>query len=149
MPFFNRAQLDAYLKYRFSNCGENVEAVFSEQELDYIYQVSAGLPGGINTIGRSLMQQRLSDETSKSGHSVLLPFLLFIIVCVAAYYYYDSYYSIEDKSVSVEFIPVILGQETESEMTEGIDSTIPIRFESDPSDSLTLKLSEALADRDN
>ncbi|MFQ5658904.1 MAG: AAA family ATPase [Gammaproteobacteria bacterium] len=56
IPSFSRKQIGEYLDCRLSLCGKFKEYPFADKDIDRIYRVSAGLPGGINYLARQIMQ---------------------------------------------------------------------------------------------
>jgi len=87
MPSFSREQLGAYLKYRFSSCGDLTELPFDESDLNYLHTASSGLPGGINILARRLMQSRLiADEPIRSNSSIYLVIIVLLLGLVGYQY---------------------------------------------------------------
>jgi hypothetical protein len=90
MPGFSQEQISSYLKYRINSCGNSVELPFSDSELEYLYEASGGLPGGINVLARKLMQEQLEKKKpdKKQGGKLLL--LAGILLIITAYQYYEN-----------------------------------------------------------
>jgi len=58
LPSLSRSQSTEYIDTRLHAAGEISDYPFNEENLDYIYRISGGLPAGINIAARQLMQSR-------------------------------------------------------------------------------------------
>jgi type II secretory pathway predicted ATPase ExeA len=146
MPSFSLEQLSAYLKYRFSSCGDITELPFDESDLEYLHTASGGLPGGINILARRLMQSRLeSDKPVRSNVSIYL--IIILLLVVFAGYQYQQIDTLKDESqrkpveISNKSISANAGENDQVKIVEvdtvEIESTT--RYE-----PISLKLSETL-----
>jgi DamX protein len=90
MPCFTKDQIGAYLKYRFSSCGDNIEIPFSESEIEYIHKASGGLPGGVNILARQLMQANLNKDTGGKSYGGITFILILLLVSFTGYQYYEN-----------------------------------------------------------
>lgn len=90
MPCFSREQIQPYFSFRFSACGDGIEAPFTEEDIEYIHRASAGLPGGVNMLARQLMQETLNKHKSgKAGGSIAVLLSLLLLV-LAGYLFYEN-----------------------------------------------------------
>ena len=90
MPCFTKDQIGAYLKYRFSSCGDNIEIPFTESEIEYLHKASGGLPGGVNILARQLMQANLNKDISGKSYGGITFILILLLVSFAGYQYYEN-----------------------------------------------------------
>lgn len=151
MPFFNQQQVAAYIKYRFSSCGDDVDHPFDEEDLAYIYKASAGLPEGINILARDLMIKKAAEPEGTGTSSGLNTFLILLVIFLAGYLYYDNYHTTsvvaesglenrtDGKSVGKE---LLLENET---ATTDVSSPTTILAGDMSDDFLSLKLSEFIS----
>lgn len=90
MPCFTKDQIGAYLKYRFSSCGDNIEIPFSESEIEYLHKASGGLPGGVNILARQLLQANLNNDTESKSYGGITLILILLLVSFTGYQYYEN-----------------------------------------------------------
>lgn len=89
LPAFSRNQVKEYIDTRLSSSGEISEYPFSDEDIDNIYRVSAGLPLGINILARKHME----SITSASGRSLtprmklisVAAIILIVIIVILTY----------------------------------------------------------------
>lgn len=139
MPGFTVEQIPAYLKYRFSSCGEGVEVPFTENEIEYIYSASGGLPGGINLLSRKLMQDSLKKEITGKNFGSLPMLLSLFILALAGYLYYENLNLKNDQSFSHQQTEIMSDME-QNELT-GLDESLSLKL----SEVLTLRTVEEIA----
>jgi type II secretory pathway predicted ATPase ExeA len=98
MPSFTLDQVPVYLKYKLSSCGNDIEIPFAGNDIEYIHKVSSGLPGGINTLSRKIMQDALSIEKPGKNFGILPVLFSLILLVLASYLYYENYASDDFKN---------------------------------------------------
>ena len=89
LPPLSPDQTRAYLDNRISLSGEVNDYPFSDDELQRIARISAGLPGGINLLARQFMQQKIASGTGgRTGSGRLLIVAGSTVILLAGAYYY-------------------------------------------------------------
>ncbi len=138
MPGFRPEQIEAYLKYRFSSCGENIEMPFTDEDISYIHSVSGGLAGSVNLVARQLMIDSLANRKPQKSYAKLSLLLAAIVVALAGYIYLEkSEIDVVDTQQAAipEIPPPMIRQSPEVE-TEAVNELGKL------GDSISLKLSE-------
>ena len=144
MPGFTIAQIPAYLKYRFSSCGEGIEAPFTDNEIEYIYSASGGLPGGINLLSRKLMQDSLNKEITGNNFGSLSMLLSLFILALAGYLYYENLNLKNVQSFSHQQTEIMSDMEQNDEKILVKEEIVEQNELTALDESLSLKLSEIL-----
>ncbi|MGK0297160.1 MAG: type II secretory pathway predicted ATPase ExeA/septal ring-binding cell division protein DamX [Gammaproteobacteria bacterium] len=65
LPSLSKIQLKEYIDNRLSSSGDLSEYPFSDEDFQNIYNISAGLPKGINILSRQIMELRSSPTPSR------------------------------------------------------------------------------------
>lgn len=92
LPPLSQEQTRAYIDNRLSLSGEANAYPFTDEELQQITRISAGLPGGINLLARQYMQQKTAGRTgNRNGNVWLLAAAFSAVLLLAAAYYYLSH----------------------------------------------------------
>jgi len=102
MPCFSQEQIRPYFNYRFSSCGDGIELPFTEDDIEYIHKVSAGLPGGANTLARQFMQDALKRGKPGNANGGLVILLSLLLLALAGYLYYENTSMKDDQATSFE-----------------------------------------------
>lgn len=87
LPSLSLTQLKEYIDNRLGSCGEINEYPFTDSDIEDIYNISGGLPRGVNNLAR---QKMIDKITPKPGSNVLLKVsaaAVIIIVLVVGFYY--------------------------------------------------------------
>ena len=143
MPGFRLDQVQGYLKYRFSACGNTDELPFTEDEIQTIHSVSGGLAGGIHTFSRQIMMQALTRTDKQGSYGKFSLLLAVLVLSLAAYIYYDKQLVIQKAS------PVMVNNDSQELVQDVIEQTSGSLGDADYAaelsqlgDSISLKLSE-------
>ena len=145
MPAPTRQQVAAYMKFRVSPCGDWESLPFAEPDFDLIYAASGGLPGGINILARTRLQEKLRPHTVGGSYRAPLVLLMVLVLAAGVFLFYQN---IPDRepgtrmAVSETRGAVTTGR-VDQEHLAGTAATLP-GSGALSQDSLSLKLSDVL-----
>jgi len=83
IPSFSKKQTTEYIDYRLALCGQYNEYPFTDKDIQHIFKLSAGLPGGINVLARQAMQDYVIKGT---GVPRYVRFFIFPVIVVALFF---------------------------------------------------------------
>ncbi len=151
MPYFSREQLRAYLQFRLSSCGKDIEFPYTDGDIEYLYRASAGLPGGINILARQLMQQAIKKENAGGRVGTMAAVCIVLVAILSAYLFIENRSMKNTAASSVAELRPALPATTEKEkvlqdpVPANVYSSAGKERISDLNISLSLKLSDVLA----
>ena len=91
IPLLTEEQTRGYIENRLSVCGDVNAYPFMKEDIQRIYQLSGGLPGGINLHASDAMKERNATKPSRNPPGFLVAvFALLLIVVAAGYYIYTG-----------------------------------------------------------
>lgn len=109
LPPFSKEQTKAYIENRLSLSGKNSENPFSQNDINQIFRISAGLPRSINFLARQLMQYKTEQKSSKpgrAGHLLFAVVIIFVLI-ISSYYYYsiNQHTSVDNLDIAIAIPP--------------------------------------------
>jgi type II secretory pathway predicted ATPase ExeA/septal ring-binding cell division protein DamX len=103
---FSEEQTKAYINKRLSSCGEIDEPIFTDEVISHIFEISDGLPRGVNLLARKVMQDADAKKTSQAKHARLAVILGIIVILTVTVYILIFNIQKTDELTDVVTIPV-------------------------------------------
>ena len=136
MPGFRLDQIEPYLKYRFSSCGENIAVPFTDEDISYIHSVSGGLAGGINIAARQLMIDSLKKTKPQKSYAGVSLLLTVIVLVLAGFIYFGKSETDATKATQVSIPEIALPTVSDKHSPDITNELLEL------GDSISLRLSE-------
>ncbi len=91
LPPVSKENIRNYVEHNLARYGTISEYPFIDEDFDYIYEQSAGLPKAINLAARQIMQERISKDSMLSPYRwPIIGFGLAALIGIVAYFLYHN-----------------------------------------------------------
>jgi len=100
LPSLSEEQTKEYIDNRLSSCGEINKNPFTENAIKDIYNISGGLPKGINLMARQTMMDGINQGSGRTNYLGLIAGAV-IVIAVIPYLYFTFFTKEETKPVTV------------------------------------------------
>ena len=143
LPSLSEEKTKEYIDNRLSSCGEINNNPFTENAIKGIYNISGGLPKGINMMARQTMMDEIKQDSGRTNYLGLIAGAV-IVFAVIPYLYFTFFTKEETQTITV--VNTITSQDDmndEPEFTslvEDIDDDIAM--ENDSRNQISLDLDD-------
>ena len=134
MPGFSYEQVLSYMKFRVAPFGEWDDLGFEDDDIERFYLASGGLPGGINILARSSLEQKLQPGSAGKGNARSMMLFSFLVLAVVGLMLFQGLQTTQQAPAQVVYktAPVVEDNSSFADLSASRES-------------LSLKLSEQLA----